>query len=247
MSAVFVKQGYPQNQNIGAISSNQVRPYNIIIINNQNNQNIPTQVKRTRIEQMKVDVLFADSQELRNQYYELRQKCFREVDEEYKSRCPQDCLNWEDYDGSEMEDDRRGKILVAMNDEGKVVAGARFLLSNKIAFTANEEPWNNFTIRNFLEKKGYDFNAKYCEIDDIVIDRQYRNRLLIKAMFKVLIDEAEDSYCDYMIGMAVLSAARTHKMIFGSLGYKVDLHKDYPWVQQKNHGYETRYPIITSL
>ena len=156
-----VPQKMNQNDKSGFDDFSNNSSYNLVIFNNHSDQENSSKTKIVRIEEMNLSLFFSDSVDLRKQYYDLRQKCFTEVDEEYRSRCPQNCLDWSDYDGSETEDDRRGKILIAVDDEGKVVAGARFLLSTSILFTANEEPWNNFTIRRFLEEKGYDPEAKY--------------------------------------------------------------------------------------
>ncbi len=224
----------------------QVRKINLDIVNDDL-RNSSVQPKKHPIKELGVELFFAHTQELRNQYYELRQQSFQEVDEEYRSRNPQDCLDWEDYDGSETEDDRRGSILIATDVDGKVVAGARFLLSTSKLFTNNEEPWNGFSIRKFLQDKGYNPEAKYCEIDDIVIAKQFRTRLLLKKMFRIMIERAEDEYCDYMFGLAIASACRNDRLMFHSLGYKGEIHMDYPWIKQKNHGYETRYPFITEL
>ncbi len=238
MSKLFNKK----NSNLGK----KLMPSNLIEKNEIKEPELDKKNKQFVINNSIVEVFFANNEFLKNQYYELRQNCFTEVDEEYRAKFPENCLDWQDYDGSETEDDRRGKILVAV--EGcRVVAGARFLLSTSIPFTGNEEPWNNFTIKKFLEAKGYNSDAKYCEIEDIVIDKSFRNRLLIKNMFRIMIDEAINSSCDYMFGVAIHSACRNDKLLFASLGYKVDIHFDYPWIKQKNHGYEERYPIITKL
>jgi len=196
--------------------------------------------------EMGVKILFAD-QELRQQYYQLRHKLFTEVDEAYREKHPEHCLNWEDYDGSESRDDRCGRILVAINEGGKVVAGLRFLLCDWIDYTANEVPEKNFTIRSFLQKFELDSNARFVELDDVIMLREYRGKTLMKMLYSVLIQEAYKFDCKYIIGVVIKVAARSYKMIFASLGYKVNIMFNYPWVYQKNHGYETRFPAFTCL
>ncbi len=190
-----------------------------------------------------VKILFAD-QNLRNQYYDLRHKIFTEVDEAYREKHPEDCYDWEDYDGSEIEDDRCGRILVAVDKEEKVVAGVRFLVSDWIKHTANEVPEVGFTIRKFLEKVGLNKNARYVELEDVVIEKGFRNRIIMKNLFSILIAETKKFDCDYLIGISIKSASRNHKMLFNNLGCKMDVVLDYPWMRQKNHGYETRYPVV---
>ncbi len=196
--------------------------------------------------EMGVKILFAD-QELRQQYYQLRHRLFTEVDEAYRIKHPEHCLNWEDYDGSEIEDDRCGRILVATNEAGKVVAGIRFLFCDWIKHTANEEPENDFTIRKFLQKVGLNPNAKYVEMEDAVIEREYRNRAVMKGLFSTAINESKKLNCEYFMGISIKSASRNHKMLLNNMGYKVDMMLNYPWIQQKNHGYETRYPVVVFL
>lgn len=191
-------------------------------------------------------ILFAD-QNLRNQYYDLRHKIFTEVDERYRAKHPEDCYDWEDYDGSEIRDDVCGRILVATDKEGKVVAGVRFLVSDWIDYTANEDPESGFTIRSFLKNVGLNSEARYVEMEDVVMEKGYRDHALMKEMYLVLISESKKFNCEYAIGVAVKVAARNDKILFSSLGYKGEVFLKYPWIRQKNHGYETRYPAIGYL
>lgn len=193
-----------------------------------------------------VKILFAD-QNLRQQYYDLRHKIFTEVDEAYRAKHPEDCQDWEDYDGSEIEDDRCGRVLVAIDNDGKVVAGVRFLVNHWIKHTANEVPEVGFTIRNFFEKNGLTRNARYAEIEDAVIAKPYRNHAVMKAIYSILIDESKKFDCAYAIGVAIKVAARNDRILFSSLGYKMDIISNYPWIKQKNHGYETRYPVVAYI
>jgi hypothetical protein len=190
-----------------------------------------------------VKILFAD-QNLRQQYYDLRHKIFTEVDEAYRAKHPEDCQDWEDYDGSEIEDDRCGRVLVAIDNDGKVVAGVRFLVNHWIKHTANEVPEVGFTIRNFFEKVGLNRNARYVELEDVVIEKGFRNRTIMKSIFSILIDETKKFGCEYLIGISIKSASRNHKMLFNNLGCRMDVMLNYPWIRQKNHGYEIRYPVV---
>lgn len=203
--------------------------------------------RSVRLESLGLNISFAQNQAMKQKYYDLRQKAFDEVDRSYCAKNPQDCGDWEDYDGSEMIDDICGKILVVVDDFGNLVAGARFLLSDAINFTSNEDPKSGFTIRKFLSEKGFNSAAKYCEIDDVVIEKKYRDHELLKAIFGFLISEAKNSGCEYMIGIAIRVACRNDKMLFAAHNQEVKIFYDYPWIKQKNRGYETRFPIITKL
>ncbi len=189
------------------------------------------------------EVRFTKDPMVLSQYYILREKCFREVDDEYRARHPEDCVYWSDYDGSENIDDKRGKILVALHN-GKVVAGMRFLLCDWTDYTLNEVPEAKFTHREFLKTVGLDHNATYAEIDDILIDENFRSQGLIEKMFNTLIEESKRYNCKYLIGIAVKVSCRNDRRVFHRLGYKFDIFLKYPWLKQRNHGYETRYPVI---
>ncbi len=191
-------------------------------------------------------ILFAD-QNLRQQYYDLRHKIFTEVDEAYREKHPEDCYDWEDYDGSEIEDDRCGRVLVAIDNNENVVAGVRFLVSDWIKYTANEDPESGFTIRSFLKKVGLNHDARYAEIEDAVIAKPYRNHTVMKGIYSILIEESKKFNCEYALGIAIKVAARNDRIIFSNLGCKMDILTIYPWMKQKNHGYETRYPVVAYL
>lgn len=195
----------------------------------------------------KVKLFFTNDQDLRNQYYALREKCFREEDEEYRKKCPQDCLDWEDYDGSENKDDRAGRIIVVTNEAGKVVAGMRLVMSDEVDYTLNEEPLNGFTIKGFLEKMGLDHSMKYSETDDAIIDEHYRCKSILNRMFINAVEESKNFGCKYVFGLAIKSAARNHKIVLHRAGYDLKILLTHPWPKQKNHGYETRYPCVASL
>lgn len=194
-----------------------------------------------------VEVFFTKEQKLLAQYYVLREALFREVDERYKKKHPEDCKNWEECDGSENIDDRHGSILVAVNSSGEVVGGMRFLISNWSENTLNEEPLREFTIRSFLQKAGLNYKARFSEVDDVVVDKSYRDRALIKKMFAAAIGESIEVGCEYMLGIAILSASRNHRIAHNSLGYQLKIMKDYPWLLQHNHGYEVRYPLLVHV
>ena len=194
-----------------------------------------------------VKVFFTKEQKLLAQYYLLREALFREVDERYKKKHPENCKNWEECDGSENIDDRHGSILVAVNSVGEVVGGMRFLISNWSENTLNEKPLEEFTIRSFLQKAGLNYKARFSEVDDVVVDKSYRDRALIKKMFAAAIGESIEVGCEYMLGIAILAASRNHRIAHNSLGYQLKIMKDYPWILQQNHGYEVRYPLVVHV
>lgn len=194
-----------------------------------------------------IEVFFTKEQKLLAQYYVLREALFREVDERYKKKHPEDCKKWEECDGSENVDDRHGSILVAVDSGGTVVGGMRFLISNWSENTLNEEPVKEFTIRSFLQKAGLNYKARFSEVDDVVVDKSYRDRSLLRKMFSALNKESSEIGCEYIIGVAILSASRNHRITQNALGYQLEIMTEYPWVLQQNHGYEVRYPLVVHM
>ena len=182
-----------------------------------------------------VEVVFTKDKDLLDQYYKLRERCYRND------------TGWREYDGSESATDRRSMIVVAKNSAGTVIGGARFLIPGSSEYTSNEIPDEGYTIRNALEKSGLNVQAKYSEISAVAIDKAYRNRESMKKMFCLMIDESIKNGCDYIVGFAIWVASRDHKIAFRSLGYKLDVLKDFPWLKQKNHGYEQRFPLVAYL
>lgn len=181
-----------------------------------------------------LEVFFTQDPSLLKQYYDLRQRAYREDN------------GWGDYDGSENIYDRSGKIVV-VTDNGKVVGGMRFLVSNWIDHFPNEEPSADFTYRSFLKKVGLNPDLLYSEISGIAVSPGYRDRTATKKMFSLLINESIKNNCSYMVGVGVSVACRDYKLIFKSLGRDVKIVLDFPWIPQKNYGYVKRFPMFCLL
>lgn len=182
-----------------------------------------------------LEVIFTKDAELLDQYYKLRERCYRND------------TGWKNYNGAESQTDRDSMIVVAKNSQGIVVGGARIMFPKFDQFTSNEIPDEGYTIRNALEKSGLNSNAIYSEISAVAIDKSYRNRETMKKMFTLMIEESKRQNCDYIVGFAIFVASRDHKIAFKSLGYKLDILKNFPWLKQKNHGYEQRFPLVAYL
>ena len=194
-----------------------------------------------------VRVVITKDQHLLDQYYELREDLFREVDQRYKIKHPEDKNAVIDYDGSETDADRFGEIIVVLNSDNRVVGGMRFLLSNSIEHSLNQVPESGFTIKEFLKKSSLNSEAKFSEASAVVIRKCYRNREVMKSMFAELFRKSIELGCDYVIGIAIDAACRDHKIATRSLGYKLEIVKQYPWIKQREHGYEQRYPVVVHL
>jgi hypothetical protein len=217
---------------------------NVLIINKTILKNNQSEVKADK---EIGGVFITKDQNLLNQYYELREKLFREVDTIYKKKHPEHKDMVVEYDGSETDADRFGSIIVVTDTLGRVVGGMRFLLSDFIEHSLNEEREKGFTIQNFLNDVGLNPNSRFSEASAVVIKRGYRNRSVMQRMFNLLFESSIDMGCDYVVGIAIAAACRDHRIATKSLGYRLDIMMKYPWIRQKEHGYEQRYPVVVYL
>lgn len=181
-------------------------------------------------------VFFTKDAELLSQYYELREKCFKED------------TGWEEYSGSEVEADVKGKVFVATDKSGKVIAGMRFLVSGWLECTPNEKPESGLTMKEVFKKNNLNPEAKFSELSAVVVEKEHRNRTLMKNMFSCLIEESIKENCEYVVGVGLLVACRDHRIAFGSLGYKLDIITSFPWIgRATKKGFKPRFPMIAYL
>ena len=182
------------------------------------------------------------------QYYKLRGRCFREVDEQYKARYPEESKTMQevDYNGVETDFDRRGYTLVAVNDKGDVVAGMRLMHDVEGAYFANEVPNSIYEYKKLCKKIGIimdDENSIIAELSALVIDHQYRGMKILNSMFEMLLLEAKNKNVKYIFGVGSKASLRNHRIIFHKIGYKCDIIIDYPWRNKA----ETLYPFCVYL
>ena len=181
-------------------------------------------------------VFFTKDAKLLSQYYQLREKCFKED------------TGWNEYRGSEVEADVKGKVFVATNKDGKVIAGMRFLVSGWLDYTTNEKPESGLTMKEVFKKNNLNSEAKFSELSAVVVDKDHRNRTLMKKMFSCLIEESIKENCEYIVGVGLLVACRDHRIAFGSLGYKLDIITSFPWIgRTTKKGFKPRFPMIAYI
>jgi len=187
-------------------------------------------------EKKELDVFFTKDKDLLNQYYSLRDRCFKEDS------------GWDEYDGSEVSADVKGRILIATNSERRVVGGMRILMPRSDGYSANDHIDDGLTIKNFLQKSGLNSEAEYSEISAVAVEKEFRNRVLMKEMFTIVIKESLAQKCDYVIGVGILVACRDYRIIFRSLGYKLDIGQNFTWTGRKTkNGYASRFPMVVHL
>ena len=153
----------------------------------------------------KINYEFTSNPDFLNQYYKIREDCYR------------DDLGLTCFSGEEDEYDRIGYIAVARIGD-KVIGGARLILSHPhsgIRLTLEEE---NFLMVNFFPELDLEENG-YCEITRVAILREYRNTNISKDLFRVIMDRAKSEKCYFHFSTAPLIQARNYKIIAKKLGF----------------------------
>jgi N-acyl-L-homoserine lactone synthetase len=137
---------------------------------------------------------------LLEQYYELRQQCFRKE------------LGIPDFDGSEDEQDREGQILVAIQD-GRVIGGARI------------SP--NVPAQKQLQELDLKLNS-CCMWERFVIDPAVRTIQLFRDFCAHLIEFSWLSGFQHALILSSLRNARFYRQYHTTLGIGFKIHRNVP-------------------
>ena len=134
------------------------------------------------------------------QYYELRERCYREE------------LDLPDFDGSEEILDLQGKILLATED-GRCIGGARISPGMFL-------PWQ---IRELKLKRG-----ARCMWERLVFDPKERSVELMRDFCAELIDVSRASGYRQAVVLSSLRNARFYRQCHSALGVEFEIHKHLP-------------------
>jgi N-acyl-L-homoserine lactone synthetase len=137
---------------------------------------------------------------LLEQYYQLRQQCFRQE------------LGIPDFDGSEDEHDREGQILLAIED-GRVVCGIRI------------SP--NVPAQQHLEELDLQVNS-CCMWERFVVDPAVRSIQLIRDFCAHLIEFSRLSGFQHALVLSSLRNARFYRQCHTALGIGFKIHRNVP-------------------
>jgi len=163
--------------------------------------------KRKKVDLSLIDVQISKDPELLQQYYDLREYAYRNYS------------GYKNYSGSENEWDRNGKIFLAVLD-GKVIAGARLLVSSDVPYLTFEDPAQHFTYSEICKNIAIDLSeALYGEISAFAVDRNFSNQIIDNIFFSI------GGYCranniKYILGVADLKCNRDYKIALSKIGVK---------------------------
>jgi N-acyl-L-homoserine lactone synthetase len=137
---------------------------------------------------------------LLEQYYTLREQCFREE------------LGIPDFDGSEEYDDRQGQILVAVQD-GRCIGGAR------ISPTV--------TLRS--QVKQLELNERACCMwERLVFDPAARTLQLLRDFCARLIQFSQQIGYHHAMLVSSLRNARFYRQCHSAVGVEFNIHRHVP-------------------
>lgn len=192
----------------------------------------------SRVSADKIKVFTSSDPVLLERYYQLRHETFRNEN------------GWQEYDGSESNYDKEGKIVIATNDKGDVIGGGRIMFSNLSEIMSSEYPEEGFGYKEIMKQSGIDTDTKFfSEVSAFVVAKEYRNRYITELMLEMATKVSAENKCAYVIGIGNILCCRDYRMIFKKLGYELTIRKDIPWIRKKmqnfSQGYMMIVPIIT--
>ena len=172
---------------------------------------------------------------LLNQYYKLR-------DEIFKSD-----RGWTSKDWFENDFDKRGKIIVA-TENGKVIGGARIMVSTNNKYLSGEIEGTQYTYRNLFVKMNLNPSYDYGEIDGLIVDKNHRDRSVTEKILDCCIKYSLDQGCAYLIGIALPAYCRIYRSAYKAVGYdNVHIVKYFVWTELKEYNYSKDYPIVNII
>lgn len=149
---------------------------------------------------MPIEFELCQDPQLLEQYYQLRQKCFRRE------------LKLPDFDGSEDERDREGQILIARTGD-RCVGGARIVPDSTMQYRINEMALAS---------------EACCMWERFVFDPVVRTVQMIRDFCAELIDASRQFGYDYALVLSSRRNARFYRQCHSALGVEFDIHCRMP-------------------
>lgn len=183
-----------------------------------------------------VTAFITDNKILLDRYYKMRNEIFQ------KER------GWTKKTWFESDYDRNGKIVVALNDNGEVVGGLRVMPASGDHHLSQEEPGTEYNYLNLLKTIGFEAGYNFAEVDGVIVQKEYRSNMALKALFGAAAQYAESEKLAYLIGIAYLPYCRIYRSVYRSLGYSEGLIvNSFPWIALDEYNNSVDYPIVISL
>lgn len=218
-------------------------------------QNSPSILKSNQ----KFSISITKNKDLLHQFYSLRNCCYKNEknstslaywsnsDNSTSDNSDLNEKNSSDFIVNESNFDRAGQIVLArINNDSKVIGGARLMFENEKINFANETPDSQYLYRKYLEEYKNETVPKnsIVEISSMVILREYRNGITFKNIVTYLLDFiAKNKEAQYVVCIAPLASCRLYKITAKKFGYKAYIDMENQWVNE-NHSYPVESYLI---
>ena len=153
---------------------------------------------------MPIEFELCQDPKLLEQYYQLREKCFRQE------------LKIADFDGSEDDRDRAGQILIARIGD-RCVGGARIVPGNPVQYDLDD-------LAQAMEAS--------CMWERFVIDPAVRTVQLVRDFCAELIYASRASGYEYALVLSSRRNARFYRQCHTALGVEFQIHCQMPAAAQ---------------
>lgn len=172
---------------------------------------------------MSITFEFTKCESMLEQYYWLREECFRRE------------LGVQDFNGAEDEHDQNGKILI-VRDGQTCVGGVRITGCSLFGQSLMPLEQHGLDISQLLPQLSLPL-APYCQWERLVLRPEYRGIDMLKGVCKALIRGCASLGYHYAFNVTGIKRARLYKRIHSALGfdYKIYNKLDMPVEKDFSH------------
>ena len=195
------------------------------------NQN-PDSVKENRFG---YKVLFTRDADLLEDYYTIRMNAY------------QNRLGFEKFNKLETDYDKEGRIII-VTKSGKVIGGMRLMFTGECKYFSAEYPGTQFQYEKVTQRYHDErHDLKNVEASGVAAVESGRDFTVLESMFELMFQNAQSRECNYIFGIALISACRLYRLVFERLGFYLDIILSYPWEKKEAFNFLPTFPIYVKL
>lgn len=185
------------------------------------------------IDKYKVDL--CHDKKLMAKFYELRNEIY--VNE-----------NNYDHDKWTKTDHESSSEIIVVTENNKLVGGAKLSFSKNKELLSDEYEGTDSIYRKVLDRYDLDSDCGYCQIDDMVLAKEYRNGVLTKRVAEFCMVRSLENECKYIFFVASLPQCRLYKSYFTAAGCKdVIISKDTIWMKVEEYNFSEDHPAVVVI
>lgn len=204
--------------------------------NSEANDSKGDQIEKKDIKKGNNKAFITKDKDLIRQYYELRNEIFRkEVG-----------LTHEKW--TKPDHDENSEIVVCVNGDGRVVGGTKMMISRNGELLSEEYEGTEFVYSNVMKRLKLNGDKSYAEIDDMIVDKGFRDGKFVKEMIKTCVESAKLNECSYIFYVCPLAYYKLYRSGFASCGCNnVKLLKELVWKKIPEYNYSEDYSAVVIL